>query len=538
VPAAIRIFFRKVKHFANSRHITCMRYFFFIASLCMAALARPAHVSAQDGFPTAPLFSWNLLWAGSWEESRTLHNRGDFRLDFEGLSFRGQVLDRRPLNFETDHPWADFSESTAGGASLGLYHGATGSRLLYGILHETGLPSRIRSPWSRSVPYAENRRPTLADLRTTSSTTRVPEAYLRLSTPHLTLFGGGALPEMSLRGFASAQIASEGNPWPAFSGGLETLVGAGSVSLEGFYTGTVLPARESSTWFSASPSLPDRDFRLAAASLAIDTPYFLFASDLALSQVFAYGNGLYGNAAIRIMPPLSGSARPGPWSLSLAAEGMGERYVGRDGASHGGGLRVAGRIERRGPRSGLFRADTGFRAPSLDDPFDRSSFGVSYRFPTPSARAVTEGDFPLRVSRVSFNANRDASNPANVQDGIDGTFGLSLNLPPMLLPSVLLPPQPRRSGIYPLGINLSAALQGRDSMEFDSLRIGCELLWSPGILQLRTRWSYTTYSDKDEHLEGSISVAVRFRRGRFSARVAWPEFPEKRNYTLSWRLDM
>ncbi|MCL2127099.1 MAG: hypothetical protein FWH38_02495, partial [Treponema sp.] len=60
-----------------------------------------------------PLFSWDLLWAGSWEESRTLHNRGDFRFDFirQGLLARGQALDRRTLNFKLDSPWGDPSSA-------------------------------------------------------------------------------------------------------------------------------------------------------------------------------------------------------------------------------------------------------------------------------------------------------------------------------------------------------------------------------------------------------------------------------------------
>jgi len=503
----------------------------------MAILVQPVSVLAQ------PPFNWNLLWTGSWEESRTLHNRGDFRLGLErqGLSFRGQVLDRRPLNLGVD-PY--LSERTGGGTSLGLYHEATGSRILYGVLHEQGLASRIRSPWSRSVPYAENRRPSRVDLRTTSSATGRQEAYLYLSSPRLALFGNGVLSEMSLRGFASAQIALEGNYWPAFSGGLEAVLGTSTVLLESFFTETQLAARESSAWFSSSPSLPERKFRLWASSLMIGTPYFLFASDLSLSSTFAYGNGFYGNVAIRFGRT---------WSLSLVAEGMGERYVGRAGVNHGGGLRTAGRIERRGHRGSLFRADTSLRAPGLDAPFNRTSSGVSYRFPTSPVPAT------VRISRVSLNTHRNASNPGRIQDSIDGTLGLSLNLPPMVLPPALLPPQfrttpaRRNTGrVYPLGISLSATLRGQDSAdgvpspypffpmdrEFGSLNIGCEFRWSPGILQLRTRWSYTEYSDKDGNLDGSFSVAIRFGRGRFSARIAWPEFPEKREYTLSWRIEM
>jgi len=533
-------------HFAIPRHIKSMRNFLFVTCLGITALAQAT--------PALPL-NWNLLWAGSWEEGGALHNRGDFRLDLapQGLLLRAQVLDRRALDPGADRTWAEFSERTAGGASLGLYHGATGSRVLYGALFEQGLPSRIRNPWSRAVPFAENRRPTRADLRTTGSSTSVPEAYLYLSGPHLALFGNGTLPEISLRGFASAQVATEGNPRPAFSGGVEAFRGTGSVSVEGFFTGTRLEARESSTWFSGSPSLPGREFRLWAASLKFDTPRLLLASDMAMSSAFAYGNGFYGNVAVRLR------RSPGicPWSLSFAVEGMGERYVGRGGEGHSGGFRAGGRIERRGPRGSLFRADTALRASVPDAPFDRSFSGVSYRFATPSARAMADGGFSLRVSRVSFNARRDAFNSERIRDSVNGTLGLSLGLPPMPLPSVLLPPRSRRAssggaGVYPVGIGLSAALGGRDSRdgvpspyplfplsgEFDSFSVGCELRWSPGILQLRTRWTYTRHSGGDGNLDGSFSVAVRFGRGRFGARVGWPGFQEKPEYAFSWRLEI
>jgi len=544
------------------RHIRGMKHFLFAIWPFVAALAWPVLVSAGEDPPRAPLFTWNLLWAGSWEEGGNLENRGDFRLGLarRELLLRAQALDRRPLDFDSELPWADFSQRTAGGFSFGLYHGPTGSRLLYGGLHEQGLPARIRSPWSRSAPYAENRRPSSAELRTASSASVVPEAYLYLSGPRFGLFGAG-----SVRSFASARVSAEGELRPAFSGGLEAFAGRANVLLEGFFTGSELPARESSAWFGDRPPLPARDFRLGAASLTVATPRLLFACDFALSNTFAYGSGFYGNAAFRFVPPASwlpwfsglerGRSGAGPWSLSLAVEGVGGRYVGRDGANIAEGFRAAGRIERRGPGSGLFRAETGFRAPCFYGPFDRSSFGVSYRFPTLSARAAADGVFPLRTSRASLSSERNASNPENIRDGVSGTLGLSLNLPPMLLPPALLPPQSRlaaqRPRVYPLGITLSASLWTAASSEgptspypffapageFASARAGCELLWSPGIFQLRTRWYYAVRHDGDGTLEGSFSVAARLGRGRFSARVAWPDFPEKRSYTLSWRVE-
>ncbi|MDR2719036.1 MAG: hypothetical protein LBB89_13360 [Treponema sp.] len=548
-----------------------MKYLFFVFGLLMLAVSIPAEDRAgqagqtglpkQPGLLKQPLFTWNLLWAGSWEESKTLQNRGDFRLGltWPGLLMRGQYLDKRPFNFELDPPWDDPASKGITGASFGMYHKATGSRFLYGILDEWGLPARIRSPWIRSAPYTENHKPIMADLRTTTSSTKEDEAYLYLSSPRLTFFKDSALPEIAMRGFASAQSPVGENVAPAFSGGLETLWGKNyELLLEGFYTGTELPAKKSSSWFSDPPPLPDRDFRLGAAGLMLNTPYVSLSSDWAWSETFAWGSGLYGNAGIRLTPPLPwiAAGKPGPWSLSLAADGMGERYVGRDGTSPGGGLRTAGKIEWKGARSSLFRVNTTLRGPGMDEPFERSSSGIYYRFPAASNRVGSGEKFPLRISRISFNADRNASDLKKIHDSFDGTLGLSLNLPPMLLPRALLSasaskiknPKPQ---MYPLNIHLSAAVKELGStaelpspypfsavnQEFDSLKTSGELLWSPGIFQFRTRWAYTAYPEKDNQLEGSFSTAVRFKHGRFSTKIAWPVFPEKWNCTLSWRVE-
>jgi hypothetical protein len=544
-----------------------MKYLILIIGLSMSALCIFAEDSQekqprQAGLPKEALFTWDLLWAGSWEESKNLHNRGNLRLGFikPGLVARLQAIDKRTLNFGLDSPWGDPSKAITS-VSMGLYHKATGSRLLYGVLDEWGLPARIRSPWIRSAPYIENHKPIMADLRTTVSSTKKDEAYLYLSSPRIGFFEETAFP-VTLRGFASGQFAPEdvasGNLAPAFSGGIETLLGKKTeLLLEGFYTQAELHARKGSTWFSNPPPLPDRDFRLGAAAVMLTMPYLTFSSDWAWSEAFAWGDGVYGNAAIRINPPLPWKAagKPGPWSLSLAVDGMSERYVGRDGSGPGGGLRTAGKVEWKGPKSSLFKLNTTLRASSLDGPFERSSSGVYYRFPAGNAAAYT---FPLYITRMSLNADRNASDLKKIRDGIDLALGLSLNLPPMSLPHILLTSSARKvknikPKIYPLRINLSTSINELGSleegsipspypffpanMEFDSSKTSCELLWSPGIFQFKTKWGYTVYEKKDNKWDGSISAAVRFKYGRFSAKIAWPVLPEKWNCTLSWRLE-
>jgi hypothetical protein len=531
-----------------------MKYFILIIGLFMPAVIPAQSAPAKQAGKA--LFTWDLLWAGSWEESKTLNNRADFRFGFTGpgLLVRTQALDRHTMNFELDPVWGDPAKGLTGG-SFALYHRtegsqATDSRLLYGILDEWGLPARIRSPWIRGAPYAENHKPLMADLRTTASSTKKDELYLYLSSPMINLerFGLG----ISLRGYASGQFtpaeAAGENPYPAFAGGAEGFLGKKAyLSLEGFYTGFELPAKEPTTWFSDSPPLPDRDFRLGAAAFMLNVPYVSITSDWAWSQVFAYGNGVYGNMGIRVNPPFIS-----PWSLSLAADGMSERYTGRDGSNPGGGFRVAGKLERKGTRSSLFRANSAFRSSTIGEPFERSTIGLYYRFPASSAGG---GEFPLRISRVTFNADRNASNLKKINDGIDGSLGLSLNLPPLLLPRPLLPasaakvknPKPK---VYPLNINLTESIEwlGRtDGLvspfaffppgEFNSAKTSCELLWSPGIFQLKTRWTYTAFANKDNQWESSVSAAVRFKHGRLSLKFAWPDFPEDWNCTLSWRVE-
>ena len=514
-----------------------MKYLFFVAGLLMPV------VGAASG-----MFTWDLLWAGSWEESRTLQNRSDIRLGItrQGLILRGQAIDRRTLDFKLENPFGDPGKAVTG-ASFGLYHKDTGSRLLYGVLDEWGLPARIRSPWIRSAPYAENHKPVIADLRTSASSTKEAEIYLYASSPRVDLFTQSILSNVSVRVFASAQMATETETAPAFAGGLETFFGKKcELLLEGFYTGRELPAKQVNSWFSDPPPLPSRDFRLGAGSLMFSMPDFSLSSDWAWSETFAYGNGVYGNIGLRYHPQSS------RWSLSLAADGMGERYVGRDGTTPEGGLRTAVKVEWKGPRSNLFRVNTTARGPGLDQ-LERSSSGIYYRFPSPSNNAVV--NFPVRISRVSFNTARNASDWGKISDTYDGTLGLSLRLPPMILPPALLPPSSRRNATrprsYPLGITFSTSIKSLGSSvdapspypftpvntAFDSSKTSAEFIWSPGIFQFRTRWSCTVYANKDDLWEGSLTAAVRFKHGRFSIRFTSPSFPEKWHYTLSWRLD-
>jgi hypothetical protein len=410
----------------------------------------------------------------------------------------------------------------------------------------------------------------MADLKTATSTTKTPDAYLYLSSPRFTIFPEDVLPEISVRAFASAQIAAEGDLAPAFSGGLETFFGEKTdLKLEGFYTGRELPAKNPSSWFSDPGPLPDRDFRLGAASVMFDSPFFSISSDWAWSETFAWGKGVYGNAGLRFSPPSASlweSGKAGPWSFSLALDGTGDRYVGRDGSTPGAGFRTAGKAERKGVRGSLFRANTALRGPGFGENFDRSSTGVYYRFPALDKKAgntfpqqrgtsvLSDLGAGLRLSRVSMSVDRNASDLKKIHDGIDGTIGLSLNLPVVDLPAFSRRPGAKKPQAAPLGINFTSSVKWLgnadgsaaevppfplpgSNQEFESAKTGCELIWSPGIFQFRTRWNYTVFEKKDNLWDMSVSTAVRFKYGRISIKAASPDFPEEWNYTVSWRVE-
>jgi hypothetical protein len=510
----------------------------------LALFAAENSLAGENSAVGAPaFFNWGLLWAGSWDEGKILHNRGELRLGFPpaGLVLRGQALDKRVFDFSLSPPWDDSSKTVTNFAG-GLYHSATGSRLLYGILDEWGLSARIRSPWIRSAPFAENRKPQMADIKTVPSSSKEPEAYLYLSSPQLFPLKG-----VKLRGFASAQTKTSAFQ-PDFSGGLEALFGKKHlVSLESFFTSSTLAAKKSSAWFSSPAPLPEREFRLFGAGLLYDCDWLSISSDWAYSETFAWGRDIYGSLGLRL------SFRP--WAVSVAADGAGARYTGRDGSSPGAGFRTAGKFEWKGVRSSLFRFGSTVQSGGLGESFNRSSTNVYYRFAAPQAKSAAAA-FPLRMSRVSFTADRNATNSAKIIDGFDGSVGLSLSLPAINLPGFSAQAgagksRGKASKGSPLGINFSGSVKSRFAAEeilspfplpeqpyqFESAKAAAELYWPPGIFQFRTKWGYSLTAKKEGVWDASFSTAVRFKYGRFSVKAESANLKDDWTCTLSWRLE-
>ncbi|MCL2070218.1 MAG: hypothetical protein FWH19_04450 [Treponema sp.] len=476
---------------------------------------------------------WRLLWTGSWYNSlRTeegdlppveevfsggiLYNRGDLRLSLpqQDLALRFLATDKRLVPFEENDGRAGFNPA------LGLYYRGTGSlgaegRFLYGVQSEFGLPARINNVWLRSVPFVESRQPSSRDLKAEPAARDRAESYLYLALP---LFGMDV--------FASAALDEEQNP--AIGSGIGLEMGGAALRFEGFYTQKTLPPRNASTWFSPSPPLPERDFEIYALGTIFQYQNISFASDWAFSETFAWGEGVYGNAALRL--------ESRPWRFSLAGDGATGRFADRSGSSAGAAFRLAGRAEHFWPRSGLLRLQSTIRAPALDEDFNRGNFSVYYRPSAPGAAERRENPNKLRFSRASLSLNRDARRPDRTADSISGLAGFILGP----FNSTFTGSLQNTSSLADDGIPLFSAPAFES---FDSFRVSGELGWRPagfpvGSLDLRARLGHTTRAEKENLWDLSLNCSLRPGKwGRIGLRAASTDFPRRWNYTLSWRLE-
>jgi len=479
------------------------------------------------------LFTWDLLWTGSWYKSiktpegdlppsedlflgGTLYNRGNFTLGVPTLdmSFRFQATDKRVIPSEEDDGKAGFNPG------LGAYHHATGSRLLYGVQSEYGLPARLNNVWVRSVPFIESRQPSSRDLKAEPSAQDESEAYLYLDLPD------NVLPPFDA--FFSAAL--DGGLNPAFVGGLGWNGPGADIRLEGFFTRKDLSSRNSSSWFSPAPPLPERDFNIYAFGAIFNSPTVTVATDWAFSETFAWGRGVYGNFALRM-----GNK---PWRFSLAGDGAGDRFADRSGSTAGGGFRLAAKGERFWPRSGLLRLQGIVRSPGVGEALNRGGLSVYYRPSAPTAAAKRNDPFRIRFSRSSLSLNRDARNPEKTADTLDALAGFNLGPLTSVFSFSLhnISGLEVNSGIPPLfGVPLFGT--------FDSFKVSGELGWKPlnfrfGSLDLKARLGYTVREGKKNLWEPSLNCSLKPGKwGRFSLKIASTDFPEKWNYTFGWRLE-
>jgi hypothetical protein len=467
---------------------------------------------------------FNVLYAGSAsfdadKSAGTLENRldGRFFLPLRTLYLRAELLERNPL------PLGGLAAENLNWG-VGLYHKMTGSRFLYGTLDEWGLSARIRNPWIRSAPFVERHQPTGSDLKQEFSATKEPKASLFLASPVIGFLNGEA--GATAAGFASATL--DGGLNPAFSGGAEIhFTRKTSVRVEGLWTGKDLPPRAASGWFSKKPALPERAFHMAAAAFLWTSPWAGVSSDWAFSETAAFGRGVYGNIGVRVGKK--------PWLFSFAVDGAGDRFVGSDGSVPGQNARIAGKIEWYGKRSSLFRVSTSLRSSGMGDlfeadcdaravftesRFERSSTDVYYRFP---ARAKP----PIRISRISLSAARNAEEEETPQDAYKGEIGVQWWKLRSSFSCTLTGIAGGNSSPYPVS----------EQWRLDSTRIAGNATYSMGMFRFGISVGYTA-SVKAEKVDASFSAAVQEKRRRFAVKIATGEFPGAWEFTLSGRFEL
>ena len=485
-------------------------------------------ILAVTGAEELPLFTWDLLWTLSYSNAvkaedspdaeeiisgGTLYNRGDLSLGIPRLDLHLRFLatDKRLMPPEENDGKAGFNPG------FGLYHNGSSSRFLYGVQSEYGLPARINNVWLRGIPFMESRSPSSRDLKIEPAAKDRPESYLYLGLPDSVLPGFDA--------FASAALDADYNP--SFGAGLGFSFSKTLARLEGFYTQKKLPPRGASTWFSASPPLPERDFDIYALGAIFNTDKFAFATDWAYSETFAWGQGVYGNAALRL-----GNK---PWRFSLAGDGAGPRFSDRSGSTSGGGLRLAARGEHFWPRSGLLRFQGSLRKEGLEESFNRGALSFYFRPSAPSAAEKRNKPNAIRFSRASLSVNRDTRKPEKTLESLN--LLAAFNLGPVASSFSLAP-----HWVSCLDPDDGSILAQPAFESMDSYKISGELGYKPpirfGVLDLKARLGYTARAEKESIWELSLNASLKPAKwGRISVKIASPDFPAKWEYSLGYRLE-
>jgi hypothetical protein len=505
------------------------RLLFFIQAwaVCAALEALPP-VSVADARPFVSGFS--LLFAGSWESGGNLSDRAQLTLEMpaSGLGFRVQYTERRKAS-SRDAFTESFHENNLAAVSGGVYHKPTGSRFLYGMITTSGLAARVTNPRLKGVPFEELRVPSQSELKTETSSVALPAFYLHLASPELD--PGNSASKLRFKIFGAVSLESEGEPGTtlAFSPGKGAVTAGTTVSfsssswmrLEAYHTEGTIPPRDSSTWFSYKPSLPERDFRLYAGSAVLHFTGFGLAVDGAWSETFAYGKDFYGSLGIRFGDR--------PWRLSLAADGAGSRYVGPDGGENGAELRLAARLERRGKRSSLFRLEAIARAAETEDNSpggfwelaekpNRYSLGLYYR---PRTGGV--------VHSFSFSLKGDSRIPEKESAGAEALVSLrlfQLGMDTRISVSGLNEENPSSPETIRLG-----------SYRFDSLGLRESLVWGRDFFQCKAGFGYTAEmkaAGLKTFWDASLAVTLKGKHGWLSLKMASPKLPGDWKYTVSW----
>jgi hypothetical protein len=474
-------------------------------------------------------FGFSLLESGSWEYEGTMSNRANAVLFAPaGFSLRVQALDKRPAP-----PQDNWQEGTTGW-NYGLYQQETGSRVLYGQLESSGLATRTRNIWAHGAPYVETHKRTSVDLKSSPQSNRKDAFFGALGSPVVKILDGTARIPLNFAVKSDASIFIDEKKDLLYQLGGDFYWGLrkkanNKLRFEWIMTETTLKARKQSTWFAEKPYLPGRKLRFNAFNATFSHPYLGLSSDVAYSEVFAWGEDIYVNGAVRI-----GAA---PWRFSFSGDGAGEKYVGGDGGASGAGFRVAGKFEWFSPGGGtgasaiLFgtgaecAVQTTLRSAGLDEPFVVSSSKISYQFPVIKRFLITP-------SRLSLAFDRDATNPYHIEEKTAFLAGIKIG--------------PARTSLRLTLAEWTASAPGKpielypnlqDEKQKEYVQTDFEISVPVYFVTLKGTLSSKTEKDKEAVLGGSFSASIQGKLGRLSLKISSKNKDAPLEYYLSWRIE-
>ncbi|MDR2602316.1 MAG: hypothetical protein LBC53_07695 [Spirochaetaceae bacterium] len=374
----------------------------------MAEAEKPAESPGRNTSRQARAFRTDVLWRASWVKDEDLTNRVDLRFYTPGgFSLRAEGFDKRDSVF-----WEDI-EGGKNNFGFAAYQNKFNSRIVFGQMNRFGLASRTSGIWGRSVPFAESHQKSGADLKTSFTAKKNPSLFFQLGSPSIfpvsvfaSVFSNPDLDEKP--DGVDATPASRWLKDADFSGGASfNFNKTSALNLEGYYKKQKLPEKKTASWFSREPWLPEREFLFYAASAFFYTPFLILAGDAAFSKSFAWGKDIYANAALSLYIK--------SWTFSIAADGAGSRYMGKDGTTEGKGFRAASKIEWQGENGSSFKASSALSAAFWNEPFTKSSSQVNYRPPSFKNSALT-------ISSVSIAFKRDGESRLQITDGYEAAL--------------------------------------------------------------------------------------------------------------------
>ncbi len=193
----------------------------------------------------------------------------------------------------------------------GLNYKEIESRVIIGAIQERGINTRLRSLWSKTLPFPEDYHFPSANLSTRISQTNPIQMYYAIKIPVTTKTKWYGSVFYQIPGTITITVTNQLHIHDIYT-----------LQIEGaFHTG-VFSRKEEDAWFVETPLLPECQLSLYAISVLFQHPRFAIASTTSMSQAFPQKDGYYST--------LSFKYNIDRWTIYLAGDGTYGFYTGTD----------------------------------------------------------------------------------------------------------------------------------------------------------------------------------------------------------------